>query len=1189
MPQIDRLEPRLLLTGTNLDSSFGDSGIVHTPLGAVETSGHGVRRVETQTPDGHVLIASGSSIARFDANGTLDTSFGDHGIAQLDESVEDLAVDPISGEIAVAMPLTSYGNALLFVKPNGTPDASRGDNGLVRFEDQLTSDDSITRVAFKPDGSLVVAGTGYVNHQQPLFVAELKPDLTFASTFGNQGVFRTDITSLGSVTFGFPPAGFKIASDGSIFLLGDNVVQTPEQLGNSGEISFVRPRLIKLTPQGKLGKTFSGDGELDLPGNRHGLFSIGLDLAPDGSLVTANYDSTGGSERHVVVRRISPMGDFLTSFGADGKSIPVQVAWGGLTSIGVDHAGKIYYVDGAFTNDPGYARIQITRLTDSLDPDSTWTPSGTSETASGFDPSVSSPIFTADNRVIVVGSPHDRSEDYTALLRFVPGGDAINTESGTAKLQPTGTLDVAGSSKNDQIHLTRSGGTLNVQINKDAFSFDLTKIANVYVHGEAGNDAIWIGDGIEHTYVQGGAGDDSISGSDRDDNLSGGAGKDRIDGNGGNDRIRGNAGSDTLRGGNGDDTLAGGAGDDRMFGELGEDSLNGNAGRDTLDGGANKDLLNGQAASDTFNTVGDIGGHGLDQAFGADGIATLDLAAHDVPKIVGLKDGKTAVLYDSSADFDHPSFTIARVNADGSIDKTFGDNGVVVRSGGLPRAYVVPSTGDLLLLTANSTGPVLTFLRDDGKLDQNVGVHGVVHTDFATGGSAILRFMPDGKIVLAGSGTGDVDYFVARLNADGSPDKTFGTGGITTFAPTSDSGSISPWDLRVASDGSPILLLNSFFTSTDYDGVGYETNTTEASYVEKFTPKGTIDTKFGTDGDVRLLDEVDESTPSVALFIRADGSMSVLNQLDLYSDDYSTHNFLFHIFPDGRLDPATGDATGLDVGLAGSSSTFDSTGGFFVTLDALHIERHDVNGKIDPSFGDAGSASVDSADGYQTSNLVVNPNGTVMMSGFVQTDDFTNSSELVLARAGGLSADARDQSAFLKADGTLDVGESSKADRITVSLAKEKLHVQINAHAFDFDRAKVTNVLIHSGAGDDSIQILGAVEDVFVQAGGGNDTVIGGDANDILSGGDGDDSLSGGGGNDTITGDAGADVVLGGSGNDSLSGGDGADTLSGDDGDDVLEPDGGRDKLDGGTGFDEAHASTDGSTLALSNVEWQIP
>jgi serralysin len=71
--------------------------------------------------------------------------------------------------------------------------------------------------------------------------------------------------------------------------------------------------------------------------------------------------------------------------------------------------------------------------------------------------------------------------------------------------------------------------------------------------------------------------------------IDGGAGNDRLTGGSGADFIGGGAGNDRIRGGAGDDDLLGGDGDDRLRGQAGDDRLTGQDGRNRLDGGRDGD------------------------------------------------------------------------------------------------------------------------------------------------------------------------------------------------------------------------------------------------------------------------------------------------------------------------------------------------------------------------------------------------------------------------------------------------------------------------------------------------------------------------------------------------------------------------------------------------------------------------
>jgi len=89
-------------------------------------------------------------------------------------------------------------------------------------------------------------------------------------------------------------------------------------------------------------------------------------------------------------------------------------------------------------------------------------------------------------------------------------------------------------------------------------------------------------------YVDGGKGNDTITGTNFADDLRGGAGNDTLYGGGGSDYVDGGSGNDVLHGNEDDDNLIGGAGADNLFGGDGDDVLIGGAGKDQHFGGAGR-------------------------------------------------------------------------------------------------------------------------------------------------------------------------------------------------------------------------------------------------------------------------------------------------------------------------------------------------------------------------------------------------------------------------------------------------------------------------------------------------------------------------------------------------------------------------------------------------------------------------
>ena len=101
--------------------------------------------------------------------------------------------------------------------------------------------------------------------------------------------------------------------------------------------------------------------------------------------------------------------------------------------------------------------------------------------------------------------------------------------------------------------------------------------------------------------------------------------------------------------------------------------------------------------------------------------------------------------------------------------------------------------------------------------------------------------------------------------------------------------------------------------------------------------------------------------------------------------------------------------------------------------------------------------------------------------------------------------------------------------------------------------------------------IIGSWFSDFIDARGGDDTLLGGDGNDQILAGLGNDSVYGGAGGDVLSGMGGDDQIWGGSGNDDIAGQDGNDLLYGGSNWDVISGGAGADIITGGFGFDELY------------------
>jgi uncharacterized delta-60 repeat protein len=189
---------------------------------------------------------------------------------------------------------------------------------------------------------------------------------------------------------------------------------------------------------------------------------------------------------------------------------------------------------------------------------------------------------------------------------------------------------------------------------------------------------------------------------------------------------------------------------------------------------------------------------------------------------------------------------VARYNTNGTIDPTFGDGGVVWHFADPDTAFIanavaVQSDGKIVVGGyANFDFSVQMFvarLDANGNLDPTFGFDGIADLEYAPGIVQALIVLVDGRIVVAGSyGVGNRHIAVARLNSDGTRDATFDTDGIATAPVLSSS-------LAYA-----VVLLNGKYLAV---GVAYESNNTASAIaLVQFNDNGTLDAAFSGDGIV---------------------------------------------------------------------------------------------------------------------------------------------------------------------------------------------------------------------------------------------------------------------------------------------------------------------------------------------------
>ncbi len=209
-----------------------------------------------------------------------------------------------------------------------------------------------------------------------------------------------------------------------------------------------------------------------------------------------------------------------------------------------------------------------------------------------------------------------------------------------------------------------------------------------------------------------------------------------------------------------------------------------------------------------------------------------------------LDDGRIVAVLRSGVDF-----ATIRCKSDGSLDNTFGTNGIVLTDLGTTNDdginVAIQSDGKIVVLAENS-GNLLTVLRFNfnGSLDTTFDTDGKKPLGVANGSGLAIK--SDGKIVVSASSS---DFILVQLNPDGSFDTTFdGDGIVTTNIDVSDESR----DVALQSDGK-IVVVGTVASSSKSAIVRYNVN---GSLDTTFSGDGILINDFFTDTSQEFLDSL---------------------------------------------------------------------------------------------------------------------------------------------------------------------------------------------------------------------------------------------------------------------------------------------------------------------------------------------
>ena len=352
----------------------------------------------------------------------------------------------------------------------------------------------------------------------------------------------------------------------------------------------------------------------------------------------------------------------------------------------------------------------------------------------------------------------------------------------------------------------------------------------------------------------------------------------------------------------------------------------------------------------------------------------------------------------------------------GALDPAFGMGGEVVDARG-SAAHAVAVQADNKILVAGD-GP-LTRYNADGTPDATFGTGGQVAVPFQ---AYAVTVQADGKILVGGTTRtvpANSTFALARYNTDGSPDASFGTGGLVTTSFDTTVGAVV-YALAVA-PGGKIVAAGSASTLS---GLGEEFG------VARYNADGSLDSAFAAGGKEILVapDFGFDSRPPVRRF-----PLDEAHGLAVYSDgrivlagtagfQYDTapqyrHFALARLLPDGSTDPSFGSGgwVGTDFGgdvegaaavallpdghllAAGTQGVFYPYVPYVYNRSGVGLARYNADGSPDPSFGLGGKVATDFGGQLDSAaGLAVQADGKIVVAG-THADD-TTASEFALAR-----------------------------------------------------------------------------------------------------------------------------------------------------------------------------------------------
>jgi uncharacterized delta-60 repeat protein len=234
----------------------------------------------------------------------------------------------------------------------------------------------------------------------------------------------------------------------------------------------------------------------------------------------------------------------------------------------------------------------------------------------------------------------------------------------------------------------------------------------------------------------------------------------------------------------------------------------------------------------------------LDTSFGSQGVEILPnvrlFLGPGTGTVTPLTDGKILVVAQSLG---LGVVVFERLLSNGTPDSTFGTSGAAPLVTNC-LASGLQSSGEILVLAGNTLGGAVARYETNGNLDATFGGAGQA-ASFGTAGAIDViestnEFLVGGNLVTAPSSQGSTTSFlVVRYTANGNIDTTFGSNGITTASFPGNT-----YNLATA----VALQSNGDIVAGGLTGPSYSSTADFDFALARFTASGALDTTFGASG-----------------------------------------------------------------------------------------------------------------------------------------------------------------------------------------------------------------------------------------------------------------------------------------------------------------------------------------------------